>query len=79
MKRVMPAEIDGRVRAPPSKSMTQRAVFLASLAEGESTVLSPSMCVDAAAAMGIALGLGAALRADRGDLVVTGRFSKVTD
>jgi 3-phosphoshikimate 1-carboxyvinyltransferase len=78
LKRVMPSEIDGRVRAPPSKSMTQRAVFLASLAEGESTILVPSMCGDAASSMRVALGLGAEIRADAGNLVVIGGASNVS-
>jgi len=77
LKRVNPAEIRGRARATPSKSMTQRAVFLSSLAEGKSTILHPSMCDDAAAAMRVVIGLGMEIRAVEGDLVVGGRRAKV--
>lgn len=54
-----PSEIKGSVKAPSSKSMTQRAIAAAVLAEGKSLIHNPSYCDDALAAMSIAAGLGA--------------------
>ncbi|MFH0816817.1 MAG: 3-phosphoshikimate 1-carboxyvinyltransferase [Methanobacteriota archaeon] len=71
-----PCEVCGTVRAPPSKSLTQRAVLLASLADGQSTILSPSTCYDAASAIRIARMLGAKVGAAKGRLVVDGLSSK---
>ncbi len=59
MKSVLPGKIDGRVRAPASKSMMIRAVAAAALAKGKSTVKNPSDCDDAKAAIGCARALGA--------------------
>ena len=56
---IVPSEIGGNVQAPPSKSMTQRALAAALLAEGESIITNPSLCDDSLAAMKIASGLGA--------------------
>ena len=77
MRRVRPGEIRGSIAAPPSKSATQRAVFLASLADGESTIASPSGCDDALAAIRIAERLGAMASAEGGNLVVSGKVAKV--
>jgi 3-phosphoshikimate 1-carboxyvinyltransferase len=54
-----PSEVKGSVKAPASKSMTQRAIAAALLAEGRSTIHNPSYCDDSLAAMSIAAGLGA--------------------
>lgn len=67
-----PGEINGEVNAPPSKSMMQRAVAAALLAEGSSEILNPSFCNDAMAAIGIAEALGAIVRKDEGKVVITG-------
>jgi 3-phosphoshikimate 1-carboxyvinyltransferase len=56
---IVPSGIKGEVRAPASKSMTQRAIAAALLAEGESIIINPSYCDDSLAAMSIAVGLGA--------------------
>ncbi|MFZ0281798.1 MAG: 3-phosphoshikimate 1-carboxyvinyltransferase [Bacteroidales bacterium] len=56
---VEPSHVTGDIKAPPSKSMTQRAIAAAMLADGESLILNPSYCDDSLAAMGIAVGLGA--------------------
>jgi len=57
--RVMPSEISGEICAPPSKSMMQRVVALAALADGQTTITNPSFCNDSLAAIGIVKGLGA--------------------
>ena len=40
------SSLDGSVRAPPSKSLTHRALFCAALAEGQSQIHSPLACDD---------------------------------
>ncbi|HEX2970642.1 MAG TPA: 3-phosphoshikimate 1-carboxyvinyltransferase [Bacteroidales bacterium] len=54
-----PSELKGDVKAPSSKSMTQRAIAAALLSNGESIIRNPSYCDDSLAAMSIAAGLGA--------------------
>lgn len=54
-----PSEIKGIIKAPASKSMTQRAIAAAILADGQSIIQNPSYCDDSLAAMSIAVGFGA--------------------
>ena len=54
-----PSPVKGQVKAPSSKSMTQRAIAAALLADGQSIIYNPSYCDDSLAAMSIAVGLGA--------------------
>ena len=56
---VDPSALKGTVKAPASKSMTQRAIAAALLANGQSIIHNPSYCDDSLAAMSIAVGLGA--------------------
>jgi len=56
---ITPSGVSGTIRAPASKSSMQRAVACATLADGKSTLLSPSLCDDSLAALGIAQALGA--------------------
>lgn len=51
--------IEGKVKAPPSKSMTIRAAAASLLARGETRILFPSLCEDARAAFGVIADLGA--------------------
>jgi 3-phosphoshikimate 1-carboxyvinyltransferase len=67
-----PSEISGSVKAPSSKSMTQRAVAAALLAEGRSLIHNPSYCDDALAAMSIAAGLGARVEPQPDVLTIEG-------
>lgn len=67
-----PSELKGTVRAPSSKSMTQRAIAAALLANGESIIRNPSYCDDSLAAMSIAAGLGARVEPEPGMLKITG-------
>jgi 3-phosphoshikimate 1-carboxyvinyltransferase len=60
MERFMePSPVKGQVKSPSSKSMTQRAIAAALLADGPSIIYNPSYCDDSLAAMSIAVGLGA--------------------
>jgi 3-phosphoshikimate 1-carboxyvinyltransferase len=56
---LQPSALKGTVNAPSSKSMTQRAIAAALLADGQSIIHNPSYCDDSLAAMSIAVGLGA--------------------
>jgi 3-phosphoshikimate 1-carboxyvinyltransferase len=72
MKRsIASSRIEGEVQAPPSKSLMLRAVAAAVLTEGRAvTITNPSACDDAEAALGIAEGLGAAVRREAGRVVI---------
>lgn len=67
-----PSAIKGNVKAPASKSMTQRAIAAALLADGESIIHNPSYCDDSLAAMSIAVGLGARIEPQVNEMKITG-------
>jgi 3-phosphoshikimate 1-carboxyvinyltransferase len=69
---VAPSYVKGSLKAPASKSMTQRAIAGALLAEGESTIINPSYCDDSLAAMSIAVALGAKVKPGTGEMKITG-------
>jgi 3-phosphoshikimate 1-carboxyvinyltransferase len=69
---VVPSYVKGSVKAPASKSMAQRAIAAALLAEGESTIINPSYCDDSLAAMSIAVALGAKVKPGIGEMKITG-------
>ncbi|MCI0503593.1 3-phosphoshikimate 1-carboxyvinyltransferase [Candidatus Micrarchaeota archaeon] len=72
MKFIEPGAIEGVVRAPPSKSMMQRAVIIASLAHGETLITNPTFCDDAAAAIEVVQALGAQVASCPEGLMVQG-------
>lgn len=67
-----PSKLNGTIKAPSSKSMTQRAIASALLAEGESIIRNPSYCDDSLAAMSIAVGLGARVEPEPGLMKING-------
>ena len=69
---VDPSAIKGTIKAPSSKSMTQRAIAAALLANGQSIIYNPSYCDDSLAAMSIAVGLGARVVPKADELSITG-------
>ncbi len=69
---VAPSRVKGSIKAPASKSMTQRAIAAALLADGESTIVNPSYCDDSLAAMSIAAGLGARVKPGTNEMSITG-------
>jgi 3-phosphoshikimate 1-carboxyvinyltransferase len=69
---VRPGRVNGRLIAPSSKSMAQRAIAIASLAAGESEVLLSSSCDDIEAALGLAAGLGSIVRPVEGGFSIRG-------
>lgn len=68
---VEPSVIKGQLNAPASKSMTQRAIAAALLADGQSIIQNPSYCDDSLAAMSIAVGLGARVEPQVKELKIT--------
>jgi 3-phosphoshikimate 1-carboxyvinyltransferase len=75
VKTVEPSAVKGEIKVPSSKSMTQRAIAAALLAEGKSVILNPSYCNDSLAAISIAKGLGATVASKNDELEITGRGS----
>jgi 3-phosphoshikimate 1-carboxyvinyltransferase len=69
---VDPSAIKGKINAPSSKSMTQRAIAATLLADGQSIIHNPSYCDDSLAAMSIAVGLGAKVEPQADELKITG-------
>jgi len=72
MKSVTPSKIDGAVDAPPSKSMMQRAVIAAALAEGETRIANATFCDDALAALRVVETLGAKVERSQKGAVIRG-------
>ncbi|MEI7595550.1 MAG: 3-phosphoshikimate 1-carboxyvinyltransferase [Bacteroidota bacterium] len=58
-KVIIPSTINGELNAPPSKSLTQRAIASALLAKGKTVIFNPSFCNDSVAALAIVESLGA--------------------
>jgi 3-phosphoshikimate 1-carboxyvinyltransferase len=73
-KWIIPSKVEGRVRAPASKSMMQRAIAAALLADGETVLHNPTFCQDAQAALGVAEQLGAAVQRSDDRVVIQGGF-----
>ena len=71
MIEIRPGKVAGRLRAPASKSLTQRAVLLAAVAEGESSILHASSCEDAEASVRVARALGASVCREGSELRVS--------
>ena len=69
---VNPSFISGDIKAPPSKSMSQRAIAAALLSGGESVITNLSDCDDSLAAKRIAGALGAEIKSEKGMVTVRG-------
>ena len=67
-----PSALKGSIKAPASKSMSQRAIAAALLADGQSIIHNPSYCDDSLAAMSIAVGLGARVEPQVNELKIFG-------
>ena len=77
-KKYQCSTLSGKIRAPFSKSYTQRAIALALLAKGETQILNPAICDDTFAAISLAKGLGSAVKTEKNKLVINGDFKKVS-
>ena len=62
----------GRTRVPGDKSITQRAVLLGALAEGDTRIGGPNDGADARAALGMIRALGVRARASRDAWIISG-------
>ena len=67
---ITPSKLSGTVTAPPSKSFTHRAVMLASLANGISTIENPLMCDDTIHTINVCKVLGADVKDVNGKLEI---------
>ncbi len=73
-KTIFPTYISGALTAPPSKSITQRAIAAAFLAKGASTLINPSFCDDSVAALEMVRKLGADIVPGRDEITMLGGF-----
>lgn len=71
-KLVKPSAVKGTVQAPASKSVAQRAIALATLAEGQSIIYNAGNSNDCLAAIGTCKKLGAHIVGDGSKLTITG-------
>ena len=78
-KYVYPSKLSGTIAAPASKSMMQRAVAAALLAQGESILFHPSFCNDSMAAMRVAEGLGATVEKTPDKVIIHGGINPATN
>ena len=69
---VHPSRLKGEVEAPPSKSLTQRAITAGLLAGGTTVIRNPSFCNDSLAAIGMARALGANISRQDDSITVEG-------
>ncbi len=67
---VIPSSVSGTLEAPPSKSITQRAIAAGLLARGITTIERPSHCSDSRAALGMAQALGSVVRNEGGRIII---------
>ena len=64
--------LDGILSPPPSKSHTHRAVFLASMAKGRSTISNPLMSEDILSTIRASESMGSLIRPENGKLIIDG-------
>ncbi len=69
---VHPSRMAGSIIAPPSKSLTQRAIAAGMLARGTTVIRNPSFCNDSLAAIGMAGRLGASVSWDNNSITIIG-------
>ena len=74
---VDPGPIVGSVRAPASKSLTNRAILLAALAQGTSTIQRPLLSLDTEAMIRVVDALGALVTWSPDQLVIEGTGGRV--
>jgi len=78
-KSIKPSKIKGIVKAPASKSMLQRAIAAALLAETPTKILNPTYSNDAKAALGVIKALGARVTADKDEIFIKGGMNPTGD
>lgn len=68
----MASKISGTVVAPPSKSVTVRAIAASILSDGTSEIINPSFCDDSLACIKIAKALGAKVTTKKHSIAISG-------
>ncbi|MFA4838060.1 MAG: 3-phosphoshikimate 1-carboxyvinyltransferase [Candidatus Neomarinimicrobiota bacterium] len=76
-KSVRHSVINGKLRAPASKSLMQRAIAAALLTDGETTLRNPTFCADSLAALSVIRGLGASVAQSADRLTIRGGISPI--
>jgi 3-phosphoshikimate 1-carboxyvinyltransferase len=79
IKTIHQSAVTGTVSAPPSKSLTQRAIAAALLAHGKTVIKNPSFCNDSLAALKMAESLGATVSAGDDYMEVTGTAESLSE
>lgn len=74
-KNIRPSTVNGSIVAPPSKSVAQRAIAIASMAFGQSEILAPGQGDDVMAAISVCKKLGAKIDEKIDKLVIQGGIS----
>jgi 3-phosphoshikimate 1-carboxyvinyltransferase len=69
---IIPSNIGGKIAAPPSKSITHRAVVLASLTHGTSIIHNPLICDDTKSTVNGCKAFGVKIKDADNRLVITG-------
>lgn len=75
--RIYPSKVKGAVTAPPSKSMTHRAIILASLARGKSVIKNALISDDTLRTIYACRALGVKIKQKGGTLVIEGRAGQL--
>lgn len=70
--RIEPGRVNGRVMAPASKSVAQRAIALAAVCSGRSEIWFPGRCDDVLSAIRVCRSMGARIREGNDALVIDG-------
>ncbi|NOU19697.1 MAG: 3-phosphoshikimate 1-carboxyvinyltransferase [Bacteroidales bacterium] len=74
-KSIKPATVNGTITAPPSKSLAQRAIALASMSIGQSEIISVGNSDDVIAATEVCKALGAKIDVKADSLLISGGLS----
>lgn len=74
-KIINPGKINGRIFAPPSKSMMQRAVAMGIMATQPYEILNPSLCNDGISALATAASFGKEIETLNDRIALSGNFN----
>ena len=77
MRYIKPRNIKGKLKAPPSKSITARAIIAASLAKGKSRINNPLFCDDTNAVINCARDLGAKIEVMNESIEIIGGLNPI--
>ena len=76
-KLVKHSVIKGKIKAPASKSMMQRAIAAALLAHGETVLHNPSFCDDSLSSMNVATCLGSKIEKNKNTVLIKGGLKPI--